>query len=385
MSRSIVVVAALVARAALAQDFELDLSEEKPKVPAELKPSIAVLSVIAGDAEESSLGRARQLESEVLKQLVQSDEFQTVIEPATVAKTIGDGASAAVQKCVDYACFDGAIKALKANRAVRFVVTRQGAGSVVTVFGFDPAVTAVLQTSQDSQEKAEKSFLGFAGKSQAQKDREFLKKLAPFIKDVLGKLATANGKIAIDNNEQSAVSQVDGVEVGTGTLEVVVQRGTHTVKVLADGFLPFEQTVTVEALKTVPVKVSLVAKPVEIKQVAKVEQPTDTIFTRPGLYVAAGGVVAAAVGVVLGQSASSVTTRIKAGGDPLAVTRAEAKAAQTNAILADVLVGVGAALVAGGVTWVVLTPTVGPVKKPTIEPSESTGVNGAVLSFSGSF
>jgi hypothetical protein len=67
------------------------------------------------------------------------------------------------------------------------------------------------------------------------------------------------------------------------------------------------------------------------------------------------------------------------------VTRAEAKAAQTNAILADVLVGVGAALVAGGVTWVVLTPTVGPVKKPTVEPGESTGINGAVLSFSGSF
>lgn len=384
MSRSIVVVAVLVARAVLAQDFELDLSEEKPKVPAELKPSIAVLSVIAGDAEESSLGRARQLESEVLKQLVQSDEFQTVVEPGNVVKNLG-AQSSVVQKCVDYACFDGAIKALKTNRAVRFVVAKSGAGSVITVFGFDPAITAVLQTTFDSQEKAEKIFLGFAGKSQAQKDREFLKKAAPFIKDTLSKLATANGKISVDNNEQSAVSQVDGVEAGTGSLEVVVQRGAHTVKVLADGFLPFEQTVTVEPMKTATVKVSLVAKPVEVKQVAKVEPPSDTFFKRPGLYLAAGGVVAAAVGVVLGQSASSVTTRIKAGGDPLPVTRAEAKAAQTNAILADVLVGVGAALVAGGVTWIVLTPTVGPVKKPTIEPGESSGVNGAVLSFSGTF
>jgi hypothetical protein len=378
------VVAVLVARAVLAQDFELDLSEEKPKVPAELKPSIAVLSVIAGDAEESSLGRARQLESEVLKQLVQSDEFQTVVEPGNVVKNLG-AQSSVVQKCVDYACFDGAIKALKTNRAVRFVVAKSGAGSVITVFGFDPAITAVLQTTFDSQEKAEKIFLGFAGKSQAQKDREFLKKAAPFIKDTLSKLATANGKISVDNNEQSAVSQVDGVEAGTGSLEVVVQRGAHTVKVLADGFLPFEQTVTVEPMKTATVKVSLVAKPVEVKQVAKVEPPSDTFFKRPGLYLAAGGVVAAAVGVVLGQSASSVTTRIKAGGDPLPVTRAEAKAAQTNAILADVLVGVGAALVAGGVTWIVLTPTVGPVKKPTIEPGESSGVNGAVLSFSGTF
>ena len=59
--------------------------------------------------------------------------------------------------------------------------------------------------------------------------------------------------------------------------------------------MPFEQKVTIEPAHTETVKVSLIAKPVELKPIVKVEEPTDSIFKRPGLYVAAGGAIVAGV------------------------------------------------------------------------------------------
>jgi hypothetical protein len=85
-----------------------------------------------------------------------------------------------------------------------------------------------------------------------------------------------------------------------------------------------------------------------------------------------------------------VKTKLGAGGDPLGVTRTEAKAAPTNALLANILVGVGSAAVVGGVTWIIVTlppppPTV-PVKTNPGEPTETTApAPGAFLSFGGHF
>jgi hypothetical protein len=374
----------LLSVGAFAQDFELDLTEEKPKVPDELKPSIAVLSVLPGDGDEVSLGRARQLETELNKHLVQVDSFKTVIEPAVTARMLGASAEAS-KKCLDYACFDAAAKALKVDRAVRVTVTRAGVGSIVTVYGFDPGFNEVLKLDQDSGEKAEKAFLGMTGKSQAQKDRDFLKKVSPFVKDAVSKLATANGKITVDNVDSNIAVLVDNVEAGTGSFEVVVPRGSHTVKVNADGYLPFEKSVTVEELKTVGVQISLVAKEIAVTKAPMGPQGT-SFFARPGLYIALAGAIAAGVGVAFGQSAAAVNRTLATGG-VVALTRSQAKAGVTQALLANILVSVGAAAMVGGVTWVILTPSFGGASgdKPKVEPTESTNVNGFVLEFGGRF
>lgn len=380
----------LVAGAAQAQDFELDLSEEKPVVPVELRPTLAVLGIKAADADETSAPRARQLEAELLKQLGQGDQYQTVIEPSAAREALGAGFAKA-EACVDYACFEGVARQLKVHRVMRLTVQRQGPGSLVTLYGYDPAFNTVLVVAQDSGEKAEKAFLGVSGKSQAQKDREFIKKLTPFVAQAQKSLATPNGKILVDN-DPSAVVAVDGQEAGVGSVEYVAQRGTRTVKVTSAGYKPFEQTVTVAPGASVDVKVLLVAMPLEQVVVQKpIEEPKNGFFTRPGLYIALAGAIAAGVGIGFGQAAQGVKTRLDAGGDPVGVTRAEAKSAPTNALLANVLVGVGAAAVAGGVTWIILTPTApapAPVIKPnTIEPTESVtpAPTGAMLNFGGSF
>jgi hypothetical protein len=174
-------------------------------------------------------------------------------------------------------------------------------------------------------------------------------------------------------------------------MEAIAQRGARTVKVTSQGYKPFEQTVTVEPGKSVDVKVQLVAIPLDPVVVQKpVEEPKGGIFTRPGLYVAIVGAAAVATGIALGQSAQSVKSKLEAGGDPVGVTRAEAKNAPTNAILANVLVAAGGAAVVGGVTWIILTPSGAPPPPPApkiqVEPTESTPApTGAMIHFGGSF
>ncbi len=380
----------LIASVAGAQEFELDLSEEKPAAtPPEYRPTLGVISVKAADKEDVSASRARQFEAELLKQLQQGDLLQTVIEPSAVKQQLGADFAAA-DACTDYACLEGVAKKLKVHRLVRLTVQKQGAGSLVTMYGWDPGFNEVLVVSQDSGEKAEKAFLGVAGKSQATKDREFLKKMQGFISQVQKTLAIPNGKIVVDNADPSAIVTVDGTEGGVGSVEVVVQRGIRTVKVTSAGYKPFEQTVTVEQAKSVEVKVSLVAIPIDPVVVQKpVETQGGGIFTKPGLYLTIVGAIAVGTGIALGQSAQAVKNKLQAGGDPVAVSRADAKNAPTNALLANILVGAGSAAVAGGVTWIIVTlppPPPKATKTGTGEPTESSPApTGAFLSVGGSF
>jgi hypothetical protein len=384
------VLPALLAMGAFAQDLELDLSgDDRPAVPAELRPTVAILSVKADDKEEVSASRARQFEAELVKTMQQGESFQTVIDPS--GARLGLGADfAKADACADYTCWEAAAKKLKVHRLVRLTVAKHNAGSMVTMYGWDPGFNEVLVVSQESGEKAEKVFLGVQGKTQAQKDKEFLRKMSGFINQLQRTMSVGNGKIVIDNADPSAVVTVEGTEGCVGSCELIAQRGSRTVKVTAAGYKPFSQNVTIEPGTQVDVKVQLVAIPIEVTTVKVVEQPKESVFARPGLYVALIGAVAVGTGIALGQSAQGVKTKLGAGGDPVGVTRTEAKAAPTNALLANILVGVGSAAVVGGVTWIIVTlppppPTV-PVKTNAGEPTETTApAPGAFLSFGGHF
>jgi PEGA domain len=376
------------ANLALGQEFELDLSEAKPPPPPEeFRPRLAVLSVKAVDSDEVTMARARQFEAEFLKQLAQGDQYQTVVEPSTARQLLATDFAAA-DACTEYACLEAVAKTLKVHRVVRLTLEKKGAGSMATMYGWDPGFNEVLIVSQDSGEKAERTFLGVAGKSQASKDREFIKRMGPFLAQVQKTLALPNGKIIVDNADPSAVVTIDKAEGGIGSMEAIVQRGTRTVRVTAAGYKPFEQTVTVEPAASVEVKVSLVAVPIEVSTLRVKPTAAPSVFTSPGLYLAIAGAAAVVSGVIIGQSAQSVKNRLAAGGDPVNVTRAEAKVAPTNALMADVLVGAGAAAVAGGVTWIIVTlPPAAPAPRrggPS-EPSESSPVQGAMLSLGGAF
>lgn len=365
---------------ALAQDFELDLSGETPSpaVPAEFRPTLALLEVVASDGEAVSASRASQLEAELLALLSKSEQFQSVLPPAQAKAQ----AAEVPTHCTDAACFKAVRAKLKVHRVARLAVQRQGAGSLVTLQGLDPSLPELTKVALDSGEKAEKVFMGVAGKTQAQRDREFVRKMAPQLQSVLRRLATANGKLIVDNRDPGVAVLIDGEQVGFGRVEAVVQRGARTVAISGAAYEPFTQVVTVEPLKSASVEVRLVARPIVAQQVTR--STSVPVFQRPGLYLAIAGVAAAAVGVGLGVSTQGVQQRIDAGGRPVAVTRSEALDAATNAVLANVLVGGGAALFAGGVTWVILTPsTAGGTTAG--EPTDATGPSGWTLSMGGTF
>lgn len=350
------VLVSLLAASASAQEFELDLSDDSsaPTSPRELRPTLAVLEVGASDGDEVSTSRAKQLETELLSLLAKAEQFQAVLPPAPTA-----------EHCADVDCFKRACATAKAQRGARVTVQRQGVGSLVTVLGFDPAEPQLIRVTIESGEKAEKTFMGVAGKTQAQRDREFLRKVLPQLRSAFKKLAVANGKVVVDNRDPGTPVLVDGEQVGLGRVEAVVSRGPHTVSLGGTTYEPYSQSVTVKPLETVSVELKLVAKP--LTQVVTKKSTSVPVFARPGLYLAIAGAAAAAVGVALGVSTQGVQQRIDAGGRPVAVTRTEAMNAATNAVLANVLVGGGAALVAGGITWVALTPSrdVAPVGEPT--------------------
>ncbi|MFT3708349.1 MAG: PEGA domain-containing protein [Archangium sp.] len=382
---------AFTALPAFGQDFELDLSgeEKQPEIPPELRPSIGVLSVKAADTEEVSVGRAKLLEAELLKQMQQGDRFTTVMDPA--GSRLGLGADyAKVDACMEFACLEGAAKKLKMHRLVRLTVQKHGAGSLVTMYGWDPGFNEVLVVSQESGEKAEKTFLGVAGKTQAQKDREFLKKMSGFLNQVQKTMSIPNGKIIVDSGDPSAMVLLDGAEVGIGNQEVIAQRGTRTVKVTSTGYKPYEQTVTIEQGKSVDVKATLVAIPIEVVEVKPVIVEQPSIFTRPGLYLTIIGAIAVGTGIALGQVASGVNKKLGMGGDPVGLTRQEAKDGPAQALMANIFVGAGAAAMVGGVTWIIVSlppppPKVVP-KTGTGEPTETvTPVPGAFISVGGSF
>lgn len=338
-----------------AQAFEMDLSESSDKAPPAYRPVLAILGAVSteGAGDTVTANRAKELEFELVRLAKLNDTFQSVIDPTSVAARLGARKEEAL-KCDNWACMEKLAKDLGAHRILVASVSKEGIGSKVTLKAYDPSQPELLSGSVDSGEKAERTFAGVGGKSQAQKDKEYLRHVAGFLVTTLGKLTTPNGKIVVDNPEPSAPVNFDGQDVGTGKQEIITHRGQHTIKVSTEAYKPFEQIVTVEPAKDAVVKVTLIAKPLE--HPLELQKPISTgpsIATKPGLYVAIAGLAALVVGVVMGQQAMAVSA--KAVEDPtthiVPVTRAQVKDAQGKAVMANVLSGIGAAAMVGGGAW----------------------------------
>ncbi len=374
-----------LAAPAWAQELGLDLSDTPALPPPAYRPVIGILGATssepAGDTVTAS--RAKLVEFELARLAKQNEAFQSVVEPSTLSAKLGPEAASA-QKCADWQCMEKLAQKLGVHRLISATVAKSGVGSAVTIKAYDPTSSQLQTFTQDSGEKPERTFAGVGGKSQVQKDREFIKKMAGFFVTTLGQLTTANAKLIIDNPDPSAMVSVDGVDVGLGNVELILVRGPHTVHLKSDTYLPFEQLANLEAGKDLTVKITLIAKPLDPSVIAARRVDSGpTIFTRPGLYLAAAGLAAIIGGVVVGQQAKAVAARAVPDGNGIVpITRAEALAARSNASLANVLVGAGAAAAAGGGVWFFMTaPTKGSTGGGSTEPGETATMIGVGGSF----
>ena len=389
MHRTLCLAATLLALHASAQDLGLDLSEAK--TPLEFRPSILFIGITPSEADAMLSARARLLESELLASIAATEEFSVVKTPSDAAQVTTDA-----RKCLDFACLEGLAEKLGVNRIVSGALSKQGPGTVVVFSGFDATFPAVLPAQVESNDKQDKAalggFAGIAGKSQLQRDKEFVAKAKPVFNELLKALATPLGKISVDVIEQKAVTRVKGKELGTGNFEKAVPAGAYELETMADGFLTFSTTVHVEPMKVSQVAVSLVAKEV-IRPVVEVKPVDDSnaVYRRPGTYLAAAGLIAMCVGFGMGAMASSIEgNAIDRNHDGIVdITRAQAKSAPTYALLASVLIPVGAALLGVGGVWAFVLPVF--FRKPTpaapaLTPSEGEGSGfGATFGVMGHF
>ena len=381
--RALALALTLVALPALAEE-ELGLDLTEAEVPEEFRPALAVIGVSAvAGSEEKEVNRAKLLEAELTRQTTGNTKFGRVMMPAEVADALGPDAAAA-RSCVEVVCLKALAEKLAVQRVITASVAKAGATSLLTVLGADTTLATVLSATAESGEKAEKQmiggFSGISGKSQVQKDKDFVKKSTPVFFDILGKLSTPLGKLMVDCFENTAETTLDGKVVGKGSFSLVLPHGSYQVQTNGDGFLPFQKNIKLESMQVENVRVTLIARPLEKPVASASTKPVKSasLFERPGLYVAAAGVVAIGIAIGLGASTLSVSDKDVNGDGVLDITRQQVKSAQGAAIAADLLYGVGGAAIVGGGLWMLLTPTKKTTAGPTgPRPSDEPDAGGA--------
>lgn len=388
--RTLLAVATVLCGArSFAQELELDLSE--PDVPMEFRPTLAVLPVrLSGASEPALQARAKLIEEAALKAAQANTAFAKVLSPAEAASF---GLETPNSECADYACLQKAAEALKVNRVVSITLTKAGAGSTAALYAFDPSkaelVTSVAESAEAKEQKKLSAFAGISGKSQAQRDREFVARVKTSIAEVLDKVTTPLFKLSVDSIDSSSTTLLNGRPAGTGSFDAYLDAVPYELRVDAVGYLPFEKKLSPAPKSVETVRVVLVAKPIERKDAVEVVQrPTGPApwYGRPGLYIAAAGVVAAVIGITCGLQAAAIQGRaIDSDGDgAVDIRRTDADTARRYATAANVLVPVGAVLAAGGATWFFLTPVFSKPAAPTAPEVDGAGF-GVMASFGGTF
>ncbi|MFL5319467.1 MAG: hypothetical protein ACJ790_07400 [Myxococcaceae bacterium] len=361
----------------------LDLSE--PTVPPELRPSVAIFGVTAQPQkpeEEAILKvRAEGVQASLVGAMKGADSYSKVVEPADTRAALGADADK-FAACAATDCLDKIAETLDVDRVVVGTIAYAEGETRVTLTGYDRGKKSLFTSTAESQEKAMRrqlsGFAGISGKSQATKDKEFFQKANAAVFEMVGFLKTALGTIDVRSYDTDVVVTLNGKQAGTGAFTKTLAAGEYALHAESPDVLPFDQKVTVESLKTVEVPLSLTAKPKSnVAPVIVEKKSTTPIYTRPGLYVAVAGAVAIGVGAVFGSQAKSIEHRATKDDNGIYnITRTEMQTAKSNALLANILMGVGGAAVAGGTIWMFVAPGTAKAEPVRNGPEEPEGAGG---------
>ena len=384
---SLLLAFALLAPApATAQGLGLDLSEENPTLVAdpsagspELRPSLALLAVSAlaegGEPRKAEVARAARLGGALLAAAQLTGWFSTVLTPDEARTALAERAGE-VAACESAECLQELAAALGVERVVNIRLEFGAAG---------PGLRAWSLARGDSEARETVVEPSAAG-------RGFERRVALAWKPLLEGLSTRLGLLAVRSISPRATVSLGDRVLGVGSVEEPVPAGRHTLKLLENDSLPFETEVVVEPGGSAEVEAKLVPRPrapeMATAPLSTSQTGTAQLWRRPGLYVAAAGAIALASGIGFGVSAGSIEERAgDADGDGIRdITRAEALTARSHAMLANVLVGVGAAALTGGGLWFFLEPAPTlPRPEGADEPGESGRSAGLIFTAGGAF
>jgi hypothetical protein len=348
---------------ASAQGLSLDLSDSAP----DLRPGIAVLGI--GTTKSLSTKNAQHLQRLTRgfsAAASKSGFFGKVLDPDQVILRLGDRTPDALL-CASTGCFGELADELDVERVVSAQVSFDGTGPSIHLWGYDRGSGSVQETTVDSSSDRGKGF-----------DARFARALLAMFGQLKGQLAL----IKVSCNVPSAKVMLGSRVLGKGSLEKTVLPGTYRLTASASDYLSYETEVTLHSAASAEVAATLAPKdPLSLAE----SHPTEelvikakpavqrSLFERPGTYMALAGVVAAAVGIGFGATAKQTENSATDPGGVgiLQITRQQMLGARREALIANILMGTGAALFAGGAVWVMVDPGV-PVSGPR-EPEAEPG------------
>jgi hypothetical protein len=341
--------ALLLAATASAQEMELDLTDTT-----DYRPGLAVVGVSAAvDPAQGEKLKIDKLASTLVERARGSDHFSLVLDPAAVFEKLADGYVDALS-CAELACLISIAEQLDVQQVL--------VGSLI-----DKSTLKLVHFDVFAQGKSPVTQLEVPAKSRSAMEREAVKAL-------LGSFPARPQQLAllkVKSDTGGAVAELGPYKLGKTPLEKKVPAGKYNLRVSAEGYLADELEVELASSASKEVEANLVRKTVA-SEVAT-QTPTEpaveekgpsgpSIFTRPGTYLAIAGVAAAAVGLYFGSQAKGIEARARdANGDgALDITAREAATARNQALMANILVGAGAAAFATGFVWVLASPSGAP-------------------------
>jgi hypothetical protein len=328
-----------VPRAAIAQGLGLDLTQEGPN----LEPSLAIVTTAVN---EEDAGLTQAVDRALTQIATARNAFSKIVSAEQLREHL-NSADAPTRDCREATCLTELNHRLGVDR---LLIASVDSGAL-RVVAFDWAGGVLLETEIGSEA------LGTGNLS---------RRLEPHFAPLLQKLSTPLGELAVTTNVEKAQIRWGARILAEGaSFNGAVPAGTHPVTVTSDGYQPYEETVTVAPAGKAEVQAELEPEAAASPPVATIEEEFEPrpkpkpsgkpVWQRPGLYAAVAGAVVLSVGLAFGGAANSVGGRIKDtdGDGYMDVTRAEALAAQRNAVLANVFGTIGALGVGAGLGWLV--------------------------------